>query len=67
MLEHNPRLSEVPNARRRASQKDRPSFNRGPLAQIRDLLLDVEDHVLGIAVLNSLIIVDGFDTEVLGI
>jgi hypothetical protein len=67
ILQHDLWLPKISNTRRCTRQKYRPSLQCRPLRKIRDLLSDIEYHVLGMAILDHFAVIYGFDSESLGV
>jgi hypothetical protein len=67
ILQHNSRLTEVANASRGSRQEESASFQCSTLREIRNLFLDREDHILGMAVLDRSTVVNGLDGQGLGV
>lgn len=63
MPQHHLWIPQHADARRRPGHDQGAPLQRRPLRQVRDRLLDAEDHFLGAGILDQVPVVDGFDGE----
>lgn len=63
VLQHHLRVPQHADARRSPRHDQGPPLQRRPLREVRDRLLDAEDHLLRAGILDDGAVVDGFDAE----